>query len=74
MCAPAIKLDVLMFAWFFGIVVTVLWVPRFSDKRSRKFFQGMAVISDLVMYTVLLLTKSYGLTIIVLFCMGMTGP
>ena len=38
MCAPAIKLDVLMSAWFFGIVVTVLWVPRFSDKRSRKFF------------------------------------
>ena len=74
MCASDFRINLLLSAWFLGISATVLWVPRLSDKRSRKFFQGSAVVIDLLMYTILLFTKSYGLMVLVLFCMGCTGP
>ena len=74
MCASSSKIDVLLFAFYIGITVTVLWVPRLSDKRSRKWFQAFAVIFDLIMYTILLFAKSYGLVVFVLFCMGLTKP
>ena len=36
MCASNFKINVLLFAYFLGISVTVLWVPQLSDRRSRK--------------------------------------
>ena len=56
MCASDFRINLLLSAWFLGISVTVLWVPRLSDKRSRKFFQGSAVVLDLIMYTILMFT------------------
>ena len=74
MCASKFRIDLLLLAWFLGITATVLWVPRLSDKRSRKLFQGTAVVCDLIMYTILMFTERYGVMVLVLFCMGFTGP
>ena len=73
-CASSFRMDLILLVWFLGISVTVLWMPRLSDKRSRKMFTGGAIISDLLMYTILLATDHYGVMVIVLFFMGMTGP
>ena len=67
-------MDLLLIIWFLGISVTVLWIPRLSDRRSRKLFTGFAIISDLVMYTFVLATESYGMMVLVLFVMGLTTP
>ena len=74
MCASSFKINVLLFAYFLGISVTVLWVPQFSDRRSRKLFVGGAIICDLFMYTILLFTTHYGLMVFILFMMGVTCP
>ena len=74
MCASNFKMDVLLFAWFIGISVTVLWVPQLSDRRSRKLFTGGAIICDILTYTMVLITDSYGMMVFLLFLMGVTCP
>ena len=73
-CASKFRIDVLIWAWFIGIAITALWVPRLADKKSRKLYQGFSVGFDFCMYTILLFAESYALMVFVLFCMGLTNP
>ena len=73
-CASKFRIDLLLWAWFIGIAITTLWVPRMADKSSRKQFIGFAVIFDFVMYSTLLFAESYALMVFVLLCLGLTNP
>ena len=73
-CASKFRIDLLVWAWFIGVAITALWVPRIADKKSRKLFQGFSVCVDFCLFTTLLFAENYALMVFVLFCMGLTNP
>ena len=70
MCAPSWKVGLLNSAFYVGNAVTVLWIPRLSDKSGRKKFFGVGLMIDLLLFLSIFLTTNMNVMIGVLFCFG----
>ena len=64
MCEPSWKQGMVGTGYFLGWCSTVLWVPRLSDKYSRKWFFVAGLLADVLLYSSLLLCTSLDLMIV----------
>ena len=55
---------------FAGWTATLLWVPGFGDRYGRFHIYWWGNVVNLVLFTILMLSRSYWLTVITLFFTG----
>lgn len=71
MCVPSWKISFLGSAIFIGWCATILWVPRWSDSQSRKWYFAFGMGGDLLLYTSLYFITSLDVMIVVVFLFGL---
>ena len=54
-CRPSWLVGTLGSAFFAGYVVTMMWLPRFADKKGRKPMYTLGMILNAVVYTVMMI-------------------
>jgi len=57
--------------FFLGWCVTLLWLPGMADKKGRRKIFWLGMLIDLLLYTGLMITTSYGVMIFLYLCFGM---
>ena len=70
MCEDQSKVNFLSTLFFIGNAVTVLWLPRFSDKSGRKYFFGAGVVFDFFLYSSIFLIRNLNIMMMVMFLFG----
>ena len=73
MCAESWKVNFLGAAYLIGSAVTVLWIPRLSDKSGRKWFYGAGVMIDFALFSAIFLVDNLDIMIGIMFCFGATN-
>ena len=69
-CEPKWRIGLLGSAFFFGWCLTLLWVPRLADIYGRKKLFVIGMIGDLVVFTIVMVSKSLNVMIVMIFCFG----
>ena len=57
-------------AFFAGYVVTMMWLPRFADKKGRKPMYTLGMILNAVVYTVMMVQSNFYATWVCIFLFG----
>ena len=70
MCEPDWKIGFLGSSYFFGWVLSLLWMPRLGDFYGRKRPFAATMVVDTVLYTALLFTKKIDMAILIIFLAG----
>ena len=70
-CVDEWKIGMIGASLGFGWCSTLLWLPILSDKTGRKRIFQFGMLSDLLLYTGLLLTDSLAVMIMLYFIFGM---
>jgi len=60
-------------AFWIGFITTMLWLPRLSDVHGRKKIFCFGVVVSALLYTVVVFSKNYYLTITAIFLFGVTN-
>jgi len=70
MCAPAWKVGMLGSAIFMGWASTLLWLPSMGDKYGRKNLFAFGCLLNVLMYTIMMITKDLNMMIFSIFVQG----
>ena len=70
-CTPGWKIGMLGSAVFVGWVITLLWVPRLSDRYGRKWVFVVGMWTDCVAFVAMFLTHNINVMIAVIFVFGL---
>ena len=73
-CEPAWKASILGTILAFAQCLTLLPMPRLADRIGRKWVLKIARIFDCIFYTLVVVTRSYTVTLIALIGLGMVSP
>jgi len=69
-CRPGWQIGLLGSALFAGWSATLLWVPPLADKYGRRKLFVWGVVANLVLYTIVMASHSYWLTVGCIFLIG----
>ena len=70
MCEESWKVGMLGSSFFIGWASTLLWLPSFGDKYGRKMPFAIAMVLNLFLYGVLMITKNIDVMLANLFVQG----
>jgi len=73
MCKPDWVVSMLGTAFWIGFVSTMLWMPRISDVHGRKLIFAIGVNISALLYTVVVFSKNFYLTLFAIFLFGVTN-
>ena len=69
-CRPAWQIGLFGSAYFSGWCSTLLWMPKLADVYGRKNLVWLAASAGLLIYTTVLMSRSYWVTIACIFLIG----
>ena len=70
-CKPGWKIGMMGSMYFVGWVSTLVFVPRLSDRYSRKKVFAVGMVADWVLFIAMFLNSSLDLMIVICFLFGM---
>lgn len=73
MCRPDWLVGLLGTSFWIGYVSTMLWLPRVADVYGRKKLFAVGLSISLLLYTALILSKNFYLTMVIIFFFGVTN-
>lgn len=73
-CRPGWQIGLLGSAFFAGWTSTLLWVPQLSNIFGRLAVFRYSCLASLLLYTALMMSRSYYLTLASMFFMGCSTP
>ena len=71
MCAPKWKIGMIGSMYFLGWFITLPWLPRLSDKYSRKKIVYMGMIANWIMFIVMYFTTTIDWMLLNMLIIGM---
>ena len=74
MCEPTWKASLLGSAFAFAQCITLLILPKLADKFGRRWIFTVTRIVDCILYTVVLFSDDYAVTLAALIGLGLTTP
>ena len=72
-CCPRWKVGMIGSMYFIGWVITLPWVPKLSDSRSRKTYFLIAMLIDLAVYIMMFFANSVEQMILLVFVVGLAN-
>lgn len=73
MCKPDWVVSMLSTAFWIGYIATMLWMPRIADVHGRKMIFAIGVSVSALLYTVVVFSKNFYLTLVAIFFFGVTN-
>ena len=64
------KTSMLGACFMLGFAATLLWLPMFADKYGRKKYFRFSLMMDLILYTWMIMTRSYHSMLVILTILG----
>ena len=71
MCAPKWKIGMIGSMYFLGWFITLPWLPRLSDKYSRKKIVYLGMVANWIMFIVMYFTTTIDWMLINMLIIGM---
>ena len=74
MCEPAWKASMLGTCFAFGQALLLFITPKLADRFGRKWIFKLTRIFDCVLFTMIIVTKDYYVTLVVCTLLGILTP
>ena len=74
MCEPAWKASILGTGFAFGQALLLLLTPKLADRFGRKWIYKLTRIFDCILYTIMIVSEDYYVTLVVCIMLGIATP